>query len=77
MGRNKAAQKTNRQAVRGRDREISMNARSSVNPRPMFKARMMARMFGMTMAIPKTVTISRKVRRSKEGIRISFIHLRH
>jgi len=43
----------------------------------MSKARMMARMFGMTMAIPKTVTISRKVRRSKEGIRISFIHLRH
>ena len=67
MGRNKAAQKTNRQAVRGRDREISMNARSSVNPRPMFKARMTARMFGMTIVIPKTMTISQTMRRGTEG----------
>jgi len=41
----------------------------------MFKARMTARMFGMTMAIPKTMTISRTMRR-EEGIRILFIHLR-
>jgi len=43
----------------------------------MSKARMTARMFGMTMAIPKTMIISRTVRRRREGIRISFIHLRH
>jgi len=53
--------------VRGRDREISMNARSSVNPRPMFKARMTARMFGMTIVIPKTMTISQTMRRGTEG----------
>jgi len=68
--------------VRDRDREISMdmlpsmNARSSVSPKPMFRARMTARIFGMTMAIPKTTTISRTMSRGKEGIRISFILFR-
>ena len=75
------AQKTTRQTVRDRDREISVNmlpsmsARSSVSLKLMFKARMTARMFGMTMVIPKTMTINRTMK-SKEGIRILFIHLR-
>ena len=71
MGRNKAAQKTTRQVVRDRDRGIPMNmhARSSVSPKPMFKARMTARMFGMAIVIPKTMMISRTMRRGKEGIR--------
>jgi len=54
---------------------LSMNTRNSVRPRLMFKARMTSRMFGMTMAIPKTMTISRTMRR-EEGIRILFLHLR-
>jgi len=54
---------------------LSMNTRSSVRPRLTFKARMMARMFGMTVAITKTMTISRTMRRSEEGIKIllSFV----
>ena len=69
--------------VRDRDREISMdmlpsmNARSSVSPKPMFRARMTARIFGMTVAIPKTTMMSRKMRRSEEGIKTLFILLRH
>jgi len=43
----------------------------------MFKARMTARMFGMAIVIPKTMMISRTMRRDKEGIRISFILLIH
>jgi len=54
-----------------------MNARSSVSPKLMFKARMTARMFGMVIVIPKTMMISRTMRRGKEGIRISFILLIH
>jgi len=40
----------------------------------MFKARMTAR---MAIVIPKTMMISRTMRRGKEGIRISFILLIH
>ena len=66
-------QKATKKTVREREGEIFM----SIRPRPMSKARMMARMFRMTMAIPKTMMMSRAMRRSREGIRISFIHLRH
>ena len=48
---------------------LSMNTRSSVRPRLMFKAR-------MTAAIPKTTVISRTMRRSEEGIKTLFI-LKH
>jgi len=55
---------------------LSMNTMNSVRLRPIFKARMTVRMFGMTMVIPKTMTISRIMRR--EGrIRILFTHLRN
>jgi len=40
-------------------------SRNSVRPKRMFKTRMAARMFGKAMAIPKTMTISQKMRRSK------------
>ena len=59
--------------MRDRDKEIymnmlpSMNARSSMSPKRMFKARMTARMFGIAMVIPKTMTISRTMRRGKKG----------
>ena len=66
-------QKATKKTASDREREILISMRS----RPMSKARMTVRMFGMTMAIPKTMIISRTVRRSREGIRISFIHLRH
>jgi len=62
------AQKITRQTVRDRDRDISMNmlpsmsARISVSLKLMFKARMTARMFGMTMVIPKTMTINRTMK---------------
>jgi len=55
----------------------SMNTRNSVRPRLMFKARMMARMFGKAVAIPKTKTIGRTMRGCEERIRKLFIHLRH
>ena len=51
---------------------LSMEVRSSMRLRLMLKARM----FGMTMAISKMM-ISRTMRRSEEGIRILFIHLRN
>ena len=56
---------------------LSMNVRSSVRPRLMFKVRMTPRIFGMAMAIPKTMTISRIMKRSEEENRTLFIHLRH
>jgi len=56
---------------------LSMNTRSSMRLRLMFKARMTARIFGMTVAIPKTTMMSRKMRRSEEGIKTLFILLRH
>jgi len=65
-----------------REREISksmlpnMNARSSVRPKLMFKARITARMFGMVVVIPKTMTIGRTMRRNEEGIEIWANHLR-
>jgi len=64
--------------VRVRVKEISMNmlsnmnAKSSMRPKLMFKTRMTVRMFRMTVAIPKTMTISRTMRRSEDGIS-SFI----
>jgi len=51
----------------------SMNIRSSMRLRLMFKAKMIARMFGITVAIPKTIMTSRTMRRSKGGIKILFI----
>jgi len=36
----------------------SMEVRNSLRPKRMYKTRMAARMFGMAMAIPKTMTIS-------------------
>ena len=71
MGRKKAAQKTNRQVMRDRDKEIymnmlpSMNTRSSMSPKQMFKARITARMFGMAIVISRTMKISRRMRRGK------------
>jgi len=50
-----------------------MNIRSSMRLRLMFKAKMIARMFGITVAIPKTIMTSRTMRRSKGGIKILFI----
>jgi len=67
--------------VRDRDRkrckEIFMNmlprieVRNSMRLELMVNGRVMARMFGITLATPKTVTISRTMRRGKEKQRIS------
>ena len=55
----------------------NINARSSVRPKLMFKAKMMATTFGMAMVISKTMTISRTIRMGKQGIKISLILLRY
>jgi len=80
VGRKKAAQKTNRQAVRDRERKVpmrmlpSMNARSSGRLRLMFKVRMTARNVrdGNGDSIHNDDQPD-----SGEGIRLSFIHYRY
>jgi len=69
----KTARKTTKEREISMSMLLSMNVRSSVRPRLMFKARMTPRIFGMAMAI----TISRIMKRNEEENRTFFIHLRH